>query len=580
MGRKRTLARHPGCVESGRFRPILGARLEPGVIQVISRARHWTGKRLLRSQRLIDPHHSYYVLASASPSHHPSCRDLLLSSSSTKEAQILSRFFRGRSKQPLARPPQHVFTEYNVGDTIAGKYLVHNVFEGGLGRVFVVSEGGDAPFILKTCKPEANAREFIEEARTWVGLGRHPYIVPAFWADYVAGMPCVAAEYISPDSVGRTSLRDHLRVSRPTLNQILRWAAQFCDAMQYASGKGLRAHRDVKPENLLTTAEGDLQLTDFGISAAQGENGADAAIVSGTPAYMAPEQWLGEPQDFRTDVYSFGIVLHELCVGRLPWRATSLPDLRRECLTAAIAANLPLGHPLGFVVGPMTMRDPSVRFPSPAVLRTAVQMASAAAGVALAEPPPPLNQEREELLAEASLSAMDQSDRAFAAAKKLTERWPSFASGWTQLGRLYLERGNLRDAGLATQRAIDLDGSRSAPWTNMGIIFHRAGYHRHAVELLEKALDRDPANTGAMINLAGPLTELGHSSKAIAYLEKATALAPDKVAAWINLGSLVNASGDASRADYCFRRGVECVADNDRSAVIAQIRRVAPSFGV
>lgn len=140
--------------------------------------------------------------------------------------RILERFLRPARKVGEQKT-NFRFSDYEPGTKIAGKYLIHKVLEGGLGRVFVVSENGAAPFVLKTIKPGADQAQFLSEARVWVGLGRHPNIVPAFWADNVAGMDCAAAEFIPADNEGRTTLRDHLGVTQPSLTQALRWSAQF-----------------------------------------------------------------------------------------------------------------------------------------------------------------------------------------------------------------------------------------------------------------------------------------------------------------------------------------------------------------
>lgn len=262
-------------------------------------------------------------------------------------------------KSPVPHPSPKRMTRsevgsYAVGDRIAGRYLVQRIMEGGLGKVFVVSEDA-SQFVLKTLKVgNPKVREFLDEARTWVRLGRHENIVPAFWVDYVAGMPCVAAEYVAPDHSGRGSMRDHMLRLQPSIVQAIRWCAQFCYGMEHALGRGLIAHRDVKPENLLISPNGVLQITDFGISTAsileghgKASEGAPGVSISGTPAYMAPEQWLGLEQDFRTDAYAFGIVLYELCFGALPWNARTVPELRRAHLEAK--AEVPQ-HPLQNVI--------------------------------------------------------------------------------------------------------------------------------------------------------------------------------------------------------------------------------------
>jgi eukaryotic-like serine/threonine-protein kinase len=111
--------------------------------------------------------------------------------------------------------------------------------------------------------------------------------------------------------------------------------------------RGLVAHRDIKPENLLIGAPKQLKITDFGPANAFARRLANAEIdpvkvgdwktmggsLSGTPHYMAPEQWLRGRQDFRTDVYAFGVVLFEMCFGVSPFDASSINEVAQNHLS-------------------------------------------------------------------------------------------------------------------------------------------------------------------------------------------------------------------------------------------------------
>src|SRR5690606_376577 len=121
-----------------------------------------------------------------------------------------------------------------------------------------------------------------------------------------------------------------------------------CYGMEHAQSRGVRVHRDIKPEHLLL-GSGHLQITDFGIASAAplqwspSPHVAGRQRIAGTPPYMPPEQWAGSEQDFRTDVYAFGIVLHELVFGRYPWPISSAQQLREAHFTGS--RTLP-PHPL------------------------------------------------------------------------------------------------------------------------------------------------------------------------------------------------------------------------------------------
>jgi serine/threonine protein kinase len=117
----------------------------------------------------------------------------------------------------------------------------------------------------------------------------------------------------------------------------VRLVGQVADALGYAHGQGIY-HRDVKPTNVLLAAGDWPMLSDFGIARALGET---TRLTSphgtiGTPAYMAPEQWLGGEIDGRADLYSLGIVLYELLAGTPPFTATTPQGLMRQHLEMPI----------------------------------------------------------------------------------------------------------------------------------------------------------------------------------------------------------------------------------------------------
>ena len=99
---------------------------------------------------------------------------------------------------------------------------------------------------------------------------------------------------------------------------------QLAEALEVAHRQGV-IHRDIKPQNLLLDAEGVLKVMDFGIARLAEHTTVltQAGMIVGTPAYMSPEQLLGEDVDGRTDLYSAGVVLYECLTGRLPFAAQS-----------------------------------------------------------------------------------------------------------------------------------------------------------------------------------------------------------------------------------------------------------------
>jgi serine/threonine-protein kinase len=122
----------------------------------------------------------------------------------------------------------------------------------------------------------------------------------------------------------------------------LRIAKQMCYGLDAAHRQGV-VHRDIKPHNMMILPEtGELKIMDFGIarlSEVKAEAGLTSdGMVMGTPDYMSPEQAQGRPADFRSDIYSLGVVLFEVFTGRLPFRGeTPMATVLHHIQTAAPA---------------------------------------------------------------------------------------------------------------------------------------------------------------------------------------------------------------------------------------------------
>ena len=110
------------------------------------------------------------------------------------------------------------------------------------------------------------------------------------------------------------------------LKRILKTALQIARALGYVHSQNI-VHRDLKPQNLHVDPNGRVKLVDFGIAKSVEWNKTQAGLVKGTAFYMAPEQILGDPVTFRTDIWAFGIVLYELLCGQRPFQSPTLDTL-------------------------------------------------------------------------------------------------------------------------------------------------------------------------------------------------------------------------------------------------------------
>jgi serine/threonine protein kinase len=458
---------------------------------------------------------------------------------------------------------------YKVGDVIAGDFQVRRVMEGGLGTVYLVEHHEGGRCVLKVPKGQSDSavrESFRNEAETWVRLGNHPNIVTAIGVDEFAGQLFIVAELIEGDELGRVSLRDYLQSGPLRPATIAAWTADFCYGLDHARQKGMVAHRDVKPENLLIEASGSLRITDFGIAKGMqwlppGEVARQSSLnvwqtqsgkIAGTPPYMSPEQWLAAPQDIRADLYAFGVVLYEMCYGHLPFVGPDLKNIAAQHLHEA--PHIP-GNLFASIIARCLAKHPESRYAQPLDLLGDISRICREQHVPL--PPKPSERPRtaKELEALAmSLGVLGKQDEAIAATQKLVALEPELAANWTQLGRLLTEKGDNLAASNALQRSLSLDATRSSAWNNLGVVLRRQKQWASALQALDRALECDPFNTGAMLNATEPLQQLGRATDAIARLMRAAELAPDKFEIWNNLGAVYIDVGDKKPALACLQK--------------------------
>jgi serine/threonine-protein kinase len=182
----------------------------------------------------------------------------------------------------------------------------------------------DRPVALKVLFPELSVdKTFVErfrrEAQAAANLS-HPNIVPVFDWGEDDGAYFIVMEYIDGRSLSAV-LRDPQKLDP---RQVAMIGAGVAAALGFAHRHGV-VHRDVKPGNVLITPEGEVKVTDFGIARAVNteESLTQTGAVMGTAAYFSPEQAEGKGVDARSDIYSLGVVLYEMAVGRPPFSGDS-----------------------------------------------------------------------------------------------------------------------------------------------------------------------------------------------------------------------------------------------------------------
>ena len=230
--------------------------------------------------------------------------------------------------------------------TMVGAYrILAELGRGGMGVVYLAEDTRlhrkVALKALPTPLPaDAELRERLaREARAAATIS-HPSVATVYALEEIDGHLVIVSEYVQGETLRAVIGRGALDEARAR-----RLALQIAGALVAAHEAGV-IHRDLKPENVLLTARGDAKVVDFGIAHVDTPDGATrltrTGVLLGTPAYMAPEQFIGSRVDARTDIYAFGVLLSELVTGRHPLQGGSRPDssggpfatVRARCLQA------------------------------------------------------------------------------------------------------------------------------------------------------------------------------------------------------------------------------------------------------
>ncbi len=226
-----------------------------------------------------------------------------------------------------------------IGKTVGKVRIEKQIAKGGMAEVYLGTHLTlDRPVAVKVMHhfvesdPDLQSR-FAREAKVVAGL-RHPNIVQIFDFDTADGHPYIVMEYLKGLTLASYLRELHKRSQRMPPAQIASLLMSIATALDYAHGKGV-IHRDIKPGNIILhskaeeialdqplTGQADPVLTDFGlVRIAQSVTQTASGAVSGTPAYMSPEQAQGIRVDHRSDIYSLGVVLYEMVAGRIPFEA-------------------------------------------------------------------------------------------------------------------------------------------------------------------------------------------------------------------------------------------------------------------
>ena len=262
----------------------------------------------------------------------------------------------------------------SAGDRLGSYEILAPIGAGGMGVVFrALDTKLNRPVAIKFLSGDLGdveaRRRFQREAQLASSLN-HPHIVTVYDVGESEGR-----QYIVTEFVDGGTLRDWAR-DRRSWRQIVALLTGVADGLAVAHGAGV-LHRDIKPANILISKSGYAKLADFGLAKLEGprppsedtltmpEGQTRPGVILGTLAYMSPEQAAGRSADARSDIFSFGVVLHELLAGQRPFGGSTDLEVLQTIIHGrpkALPIDLPLQ--LRLIVEKALEKDTSERYHS------------------------------------------------------------------------------------------------------------------------------------------------------------------------------------------------------------------------
>lgn len=404
---------------------------------------------------------------------------------------------------------------------LSGKYEVLSVLgRGGNGEVYLVwSRETDSLYALKTIRWElaANAdvrRSFRDEAKSWIKLGKHPNVAKAYFFEDLEPYLYITMAFVEGDDDGiGPSLADKIAAAPIPLEKLCIWFCQIADGLGHGYAHGIRAHRDIKPGNILVGRDGIAQISDFGLAVtteALLAVGAQDGLVEGTPLFMSPEQFESSANcDQRSDIYSLGVTLYQtVSGGALPFSSRVSPKTHQELNRYFSevrgmheqAQPKPLASPLWPVIEKCLSKRPEDRFADIDAFRSAVAEVARRQGLLVPQ---------RETVTEDFWVLRDQ-------------------------GNSYMRLGMYEEAIRAFDSFLAIIGDESVTF-NRAVCFENLGRYAQALEVYKQFAERNDIK--GLVNGSNCLKRLGRKIEALTYAQRAVALDANDVSCWVSLGN-------------------------------------------
>lgn len=485
---------------------------------------------------------------------------------------------------------------WTPGYKIKGRYEIKGMRKGGLANVYICfdhefhSLTAIKTFQERFAKNRNVIARFKHEAELWMRLEKHTNIVWAKWVDTINQRTCIFMEYIPGDTVYGADLYEWISNGTLIPLQSVALGIQICTGMIYAQRKFANmgqsfVHRDLKPSNIMVDQSGTAKVTDFGLAKAfdnlfyeestHSESPTNLSQNSltrigdifGTPAYMAPEQWLSSRDlDFRADIYSFGCILYEMLAGRPPFLFRKLDDFKKghlELVPETLDGRIKdMPGNLGPIAMKCLRKDPDDRYQSFEELRNDLNRIFSN----LYGHPLEFSDSGEELsIADLSNIAMSlhelgKSKEALEYYDRLLSRFADelspemVARSLNNRANCHSSMGNDDKALMNYELAWRIDPAYDYPLVNAASILLNRGEFERALGQCDKAIQINPNYEFFHISRAEALSRLGRYEEAVEACTTAIKLNPTSYWAYRRRGEAYAALRNHSRAQADYLR--------------------------